>query len=41
MISDSDVLGASILIVDDQETNVILLQQLLADAGYTIPPWTR
>ena len=35
MISDSDVLGASILIVDDQETNVILLQQLLADAGYT------
>ena len=27
---------ASILIVDDQESNVILLEQLLSDAGYTI-----
>jgi PAS domain S-box-containing protein len=30
-----DVLDASILIVDDQEPNVSLLEQLLADAGYT------
>lgn len=31
----SDMLNASILIVDDQEANVILLQQLLSEAGYT------
>jgi PAS domain S-box-containing protein len=30
-----DVLDASILIVDDQEPNVSLLEQLLADVGYT------
>jgi PAS domain S-box-containing protein len=30
-----DILGASILIVDDQESNVSLLEQLLGDAGYT------
>jgi PAS domain S-box-containing protein len=30
-----DVLDASILIVDDQEPNVSLLEQLLADTGYT------
>ena len=30
-----DILGARILIVDDQEANVQLLEQLLADAGYT------
>jgi len=30
-----DILGARILIVDDQETNVQLLEQLLGDAGYT------
>ena len=35
MITDKDILGASILIVDDQETNVRMLQRLLADAGYT------
>ena len=34
-ITDSDILGASILIVDDQESNVSLLTQLLGDAGYT------
>ncbi len=34
-LSESDILGASILIVDDQEPNVILLEQLLANAGYT------
>jgi len=35
MVSAADVLGASILIVDDQESNVSLLEQLLRDAGYT------
>jgi PAS domain S-box-containing protein len=30
-----DILGASILIVDDQEANVQLLEQLLGEAGYT------
>jgi CheY-like chemotaxis protein len=34
MISESDILNASILIVDDQEVNVSLLEQLLRDAGY-------
>jgi PleD family two-component response regulator len=31
----SDILSASILIVDDQESNVRLLEQLLVEAGYT------
>jgi len=35
MVSESDILGASILIVDDQEANVSLLEQLLSEAGYT------
>ena len=35
MISATDILGASILIVDDQEVNVSLLEQLLGEAGYT------
>ena len=35
MIHALDILGASILIVDDQETNVQLLEQLLRNAGYT------
>ena len=34
MISDADIFKSSILIVDDQEANVALLEQLLADAGY-------
>ena len=34
MITTSDILGARILIVDDQEANVRMLQRLLADAGY-------
>ena len=34
MISEKDILNASILIVDDQETNVILLEQLLREVGY-------
>jgi CheY-like chemotaxis protein len=35
IVSTSDILHASILIVDDQEPNVRLLEQLLGDAGYT------
>ena len=35
MLAESDILNASILIVDDQELNVRLLEQLLSDAGYT------
>jgi PAS domain S-box-containing protein len=34
MISEADILNASILIVDDQEVNVSLLEQLLAEAHY-------
>ena len=35
MISASDIFNASILIVDDQESNIALLEQLLSEAGYT------
>lgn len=35
MICHSEILEASILIVDDQESNILLLEQLLSDAGYT------
>ena len=35
MIADSDILSASLLIVDDQEANVSLLEQMLREAGYT------
>ncbi len=35
MITDADIFKASILIVDDMEANVLLLEQLLEDAGYT------
>jgi DNA-binding NtrC family response regulator len=35
IISESEILGATILIVDDQETNVTLLEQMLREAGYT------
>src|SRR4249920_1861705 len=34
-IAESDILNASILIVDDQEVNVSLLEQVLREAGYT------
>ena len=34
MVSAPDILNASILIVDDQESNVSLLLQLLSEAGY-------
>ena len=35
MTLEHDILGARILIVDDQEANVRLLSRLLAEAGYT------
>ncbi len=35
MVDAAEILGASILIVDDQESNVSLLEQLLSEAGYT------
>ena len=35
MLAESEILNASILIVDDQESNVILLEQTLRDGGYT------
>jgi len=35
MVAESEILNASLLIVDDQEANVSLLEQLLRDAGYT------
>ena len=35
MIAESDILKASILVVDDQEVNVSLLTQMLGEAGYT------
>jgi putative two-component system response regulator len=34
MISSSDILHGKVLIVDDQEANVLLLEQMLLDAGY-------
>ena len=34
-LSESDILKASILIVDDQESNISLLEQLLSETGYT------
>ncbi len=33
-IAESDIRGARILIVDDQEVNVTLLEEMLAEAGY-------
>lgn len=35
LISPTAILNANILIVDDQPVNVLLLEQLLAEAGYT------
>ena len=34
MISSSDILGGKILIVDDQDANILLLERMLASAGY-------
>ncbi len=41
MINARDIFGASILIVDDQESNVGLLEQLLSEAGYICVASTR
>ena len=35
MTIEQDILAASILIVDDQDANVLLLRRVLGDAGYT------
>jgi CheY-like chemotaxis protein len=35
MISASEILNASMLIVDDQKSNVLLIEEILQDAGYT------
>ncbi|MDP1900862.1 MAG: response regulator [Rubrivivax sp.] len=35
MIQEQDILGARILVVDDQDANVRLLTRLLSEAGYT------
>ncbi len=35
ILPESDLLKASILVVDDQESNIALLEQLLSEAGYT------
>ena len=35
MVTSAEILAASILIVDDQESNVSLLEELLRQAGYT------
>ena len=34
MVSQADILHGKILIVDDQEANVMLLEQMLKNAGY-------
>ncbi len=41
IITEADIRKANILIVDDQEANVLLLEQLLAEAGYTSVASTR
>jgi PAS domain S-box-containing protein len=40
-LTAADILGASILVVDDQASNVQLLEQLLGEAGYTRVASTR
>ena len=35
MISSADILSARILVVDDQDANIMLLEQMLHEAGYT------
>src|ERR1700687_827116 len=34
MVDSVDILNANILVVDDQEANVLLLEQMLSNAGY-------
>lgn len=40
-IAESEILSASLLIVDDQAANITLLEQMLHDAGYTGVTSTR
>ena len=40
MIRPSDILGARILIVDDQAANILLLERMLTGAGYACPSST-
>ena len=35
MITASEILNASVLIVDDQQSNILLLEEILREAGYT------
>ena len=35
MITAAEILDASVLIVDDQPSNVLLLEEILREAGYT------
>jgi len=41
MVSSADILNASILVVDDQEANVLLLERMLRGAGYVSIASTR
>src|SRR5436190_11317151 len=41
MVETADILQARILIVDDQEANVLLLERMLAGAGYASVTSTR
>src|SRR6185503_7219360 len=41
MVGPSDIFAASILIVDDHDANVLLLEHMLARAGYTSVTSTR
>jgi DNA-binding NtrC family response regulator len=41
MINASDILNAKVLIVDDQESNVLLLEKMLREAGYACVTSTR
>jgi signal transduction histidine kinase len=41
MIDSPDILNADILIVDDQDTNISLLEQMLRGAGYTAVTSTK
>jgi len=41
IVAEADILAASILIVDDQESNVTLLEQMLVEAGYSRVSTTR
>ena len=34
MVSESDILKANVLVVDDEEANVLLLRRTLTGAGY-------